>query len=247
MIRSSGTLDSNPFPAGADLGSIDQLPAGTYVITVVDVNGCSETASITLTEPTLPLMADIIPSIYPSGDNISCFGACDGSFTVNISGGSPGYTTEWRNEDLDLIDPFDLCEGIYSVLIIDTNMCIISIQDTLFEPPLLEANYVLNGLNECSYDQNVIADLIITGGSPGYLVDWAHIIGMNDSTSATGLSVGTYPVVVTDTNGCMTPQINVEVMGPEPLDIDTLVHERFLQWLYGWIHSYNDNWWNSIT
>ncbi|NND77666.1 MAG: hypothetical protein HKN39_05740 [Flavobacteriales bacterium] len=217
------TLDGSSYPAGAGLLSIDGLTSGTYVITVEDVNGCTTTASITLTEPTLPLMADIVPSIYPSGDNISCFGACDGSFTVNISGGTPGYSTEWRNEDLDVIDPFDLCEGIYSVLVIDSNMCIVSIQDTLFEPPLLEADYTLNGSNECSYDQNVIADLTITGGSPGYIVDWAHIIGSPDSTSAIGLGVGTYPVVVTDTNGCVTPQINVEVMGPEPLQIDTVV------------------------
>ena len=215
------TLNGNPYPAGNGLPNITNLPAGTYVITVIDVNGCSATASITLTEPSDVLDAQIMPFVYPSGDNISCFGECDGSFDVNVTGGTPSYTLEWRDADGDVVEPFDLCAGIYTLVVLDTNMCFVTLEDTLFEPPLLELDTNIIGENFCSYDNLVDVDLTITGGSPSYQIDWND--PLDDIEDQTGLGQGNYTVVVTDANGCITPQLNINITAPDPIQIDSIV------------------------
>ncbi|MEM7161441.1 MAG: choice-of-anchor L domain-containing protein, partial [Bacteroidota bacterium] len=191
------TFNGMDYPQGADLEDIGGLLAGTYEINVVDVNGCTVTETISLDEPTVPLTADVMPFIYPSGDNISCFGLCDGSFTTNISGGSPGYEIEYRDANGDIIDPMNLCAGIYTIIVLDTNECFVTLEDTLFQPEPLELDSVVYGENFCSYDTLVSAVVDITGGSPGFSIDWTHIVGTNDPDSVTGLEPGTYPVIVT--------------------------------------------------
>ncbi|MEM7163530.1 MAG: gliding motility-associated C-terminal domain-containing protein, partial [Bacteroidota bacterium] len=121
----------------------------------------------------------------------------------------------------DIIDPMNLCAGIYTIIVLDTNECFVTLEDTLFQPEPLELDSVVYGENFCSYDTLVSAVVDITGGSPGFSIDWTHIVGTNDPDSVTGLEPGTYPVIVTDINGCESDQMNVEITGPPPIDIDT--------------------------
>jgi len=68
------------------------LSGGTYTITVIDANGCIESAVFTIIEPT-PIASAIIAS-----NDVSCFGACDGSATV-VAGG-------WHHAIYFPLDPF---------------------------------------------------------------------------------------------------------------------------------------------
>ncbi|MCB9235899.1 MAG: HYR domain-containing protein [Bacteroidia bacterium] len=61
------------------------LCAGTYTFSVQDANGCSATTTATITQPS-PL------NITTSVTNTSCIGVCNGSVTVNGSGGTGPYT-----------------------------------------------------------------------------------------------------------------------------------------------------------
>jgi len=214
-------LDGVLYPAGNNLTSIGNLIAGTYEINVVDVNGCSISQAITLTEPDAALSATAIPSVYASGDNISCFGVCDGSFTTNIMGGSPGYMVEFRDSTDNPIDPMNLCAGIYTILVLDTNECFVTLMDTLFQPEPLLLDSAIIGENLCSYDTLVSGVVLINGGSPAYDINWTHIPGTSmEPDTVTGLLPGTYPVVVTDINGCVSEQLNVVVDGPPEIQAD---------------------------
>ena len=215
--------NGSSYPQGANLEDISILFAGTYEINVVDVNGCSVTETITLNEPSSALDATVTPFVYPSGDNISCFGLCDGSFTTTISGGSPGYSIEYRDADGNEIDPLNLCAGIYTILVLDTNECFVTLEDTLFQPEPLLLDSAVFGINLCSYDTLASAQVIINGGSPGFNIDWSHIVGDNEADSVGGLGPGTYPVNVTDINGCEAEQMNIEIEGPPPIELDTVV------------------------
>ena len=80
------TLITNP---ASDTSTIvSGLAAGTYTDSIVDANGCVFTETITLTEPA-PLNS-VLSTI-----NTSCNGVCDGTISVNISGGTPGYGLDW--------------------------------------------------------------------------------------------------------------------------------------------------------
>ncbi len=72
---------------GATTEDLSGLTAGTYSVTVTDANGCSTTASITLTEPAL-LQSSGIAATYACGTNVSCNGANDGSINLTATGGA---------------------------------------------------------------------------------------------------------------------------------------------------------------
>src|SRR5687767_14424769 len=65
------------------------LAAGTYTVTVTDANGCSKTASVTITQPTVLNAAAI-------SANVSCNGLANGSASVIASGGTPAYAYSWN-------------------------------------------------------------------------------------------------------------------------------------------------------
>ncbi|KAF2517456.1 hypothetical protein E0W68_10820, partial [Flavobacterium salilacus subsp. salilacus] len=66
------------------------LSAGTYEVTITDANGCTATASATITQPTA---LNLTPA---SQTNIACNGGSTGAATVNTAtGGAGGYTYNW--------------------------------------------------------------------------------------------------------------------------------------------------------
>jgi gliding motility-associated-like protein len=187
---------------GSTNEDLSGLPAGTYTVTATDINGCTITSSITLTEP--PALTEAISAFqYPSGSNISCFGLSDGSTDVTIGGGSPGYTYVWNtgstNEDLS-----GLPAGIYTVTATDINGCTITSSITLTEPPALteaiSAFQYPSGSNiSCFGLSDGSTDVTIGGGSPGYTYVW-NTGSTNEDLS--GIPAGTYTVTATDINGC---------------------------------------------
>ena len=71
--------------------------------------------------------------------NISCFGADDGSIDLVVSGGTGAYTYQWSNE-ASSEDLSNLAPGTYTVTITDANGCSTSKQYTVTEPALLVAS-----------------------------------------------------------------------------------------------------------
>ncbi|HEX2898608.1 MAG TPA: SprB repeat-containing protein, partial [Bacteroidia bacterium] len=93
--------------------SISGLVAGTYVATVQDDNGCTETISVTLNQPTA-----IVTTTSMSA--VSCNGGSDGCAFVSATGGPSGnHTYQWSNGGSnDTI--CGLAAGTYYVTVTDT-------------------------------------------------------------------------------------------------------------------------------
>ena len=87
-----------------DPQDLANLPGGDYTILVRDANGCENTATYTVDEPT-ELQLGGEPLIL----DVTCNGASDGSIDISVSGGTPGYTFDWSNDGTgDFNDPEDL-------------------------------------------------------------------------------------------------------------------------------------------
>ncbi|HJW29416.1 MAG TPA: SprB repeat-containing protein, partial [Saprospiraceae bacterium] len=206
-----GSLTVNPtggFPGylylwsnGANTNSINNLAPGNYTVTVTDSHNCTKTSSAVIIDP--PVL-----SLITTGQNITCFGLFNGSATVNVSGGTPGYQYEWSTGGTGS-SINNLSAGIYTVTVTDLNGCEDSAQVQITQPPALTLATSATGVT-CFGNSNGSATATASGGTPGYGFLWSN--GGNTAT-ITNLSAGSYVVTVTDANGC-TKANNVVIVSP---------------------------------
>ena len=190
--------------------------AGTYYVTITDINGCSINDSITLTEPEL-LEVNLIDQ-----HNVSCSGLADGYATVDATGGASGYQYLWSDGQTSSTAT-NLSAGVYFVSVTDNNGCIASTNVLIGEPnPLIAYATVTSDYNgtdiSCAGDADGMAEVLVNGGTPGYTYQWS-----NGSTDyfATDLAAGTYFVTSTDANGCDTT-VSVTLVDPMVLTADVV-------------------------
>ena len=181
--------------SGGTTSMEDSLSAGTYSLTVTDSNNCITTLNSTLTEPTALQIA-------VASTNVSCNGGCDGSLNATISGGTPGYSYNWSNNDNSPIAD-SLCAGIYNVVIIDVNGCMILDTANISEPSIL--TIISDSIIDVNYFGTNTGFIYasVSGGNSNYIYSWA---GSNGFTAITedldSLYVGTYILTVSDSLGC---------------------------------------------
>ncbi len=99
----------------ANTPTIDNLPPGTYAVTITDRTGCMITSDTTLTSP--PKM-DVVASI----NNVSCASTSDGAVQLTVVGGVPSYAYQWSSGQTTSTLT-GLTTGAYAVSITDTNGC----------------------------------------------------------------------------------------------------------------------------
>jgi hypothetical protein len=181
------------------------LAAGIYSVIATDANGCTLSQSFTITEPTA-LVATAGPQT-----NITCFGAANGSATVNATGGTGAYTYSWNTTPVQTTaTATGLAPGNYTVTVTDANLCTATQAFTITQPQLLTAA-VNNFANILCYGAATgSAGVSASGGTAPYTYLWNT--GQTTDT-ATGLTAGSYTVFVTDAHGC---QANASITLTQP-------------------------------
>ena len=99
-------------------GSINSsLCAGNYSVLVNDANGCEDSISQTISEPS-PLLANITTINSTCGD-------CNGQATIQVSGGTGGYAYNWFNLGSSPTPNTNigLCPGFFEIQVLDNNNC----------------------------------------------------------------------------------------------------------------------------
>jgi len=217
-------------PTGRDQSN---LIAGTYYLEITDTLGCISTDSIILIEPDGIELIDSVLSVTADGNyNISCYGGNDGSIDLTLQGGSGEYAFEWTGPVGSGIDPTaedqsGITAGSYNVQVTDESGCGKSYSFELTEPVSLEISSILsvsidgNFNINCSGGNEGDIDITVSGGSVGnYSYHWATTNGSGlteTDEDQSGLTAGTYNVIVTDLNGC-TIERTYELTEPEPLE-----------------------------
>ena len=218
------------------------LSAGTYTVVATDDNGCSITQDIEIIEPDILSISEII-SDY-NGFQISEAGENDGSINISVSGGTSNYTYVWSTLDgsglsINNEDQNSLTAGTYSVIVTDTNGCVINKEYTLIEPKELLISLDNDAYKNdvfCYGDSTASIKVDITQGSIApytYSINGTTYLNENYSQSFesisnltytfTNLTAGSYSITITDANGASKTSAIKEIKGPNnPLGLEGL-------------------------
>src|SRR5690606_22744383 len=115
-------------PTGTTNASVNGLQAGNYFVTVTDDNGCTSTASTTISQPG-QLIISASSTVSPS-----CYGGTDGTATVTAFGGTPGYNFNWITTGTNGPTATNLMAGTYFANVTDAAGCVMTTSVNISQP-----------------------------------------------------------------------------------------------------------------
>ncbi|HMX40540.1 MAG TPA: hypothetical protein PKD78_09435, partial [Saprospiraceae bacterium] len=180
--------------------------AGTYIVTITATggNGCTNTASVTVTGNTIP------PDVSAVGDTVSC-----GTPSIVLDGNSntPGVTYAWTGPapfTSNLPDPTASTPGVYTLTVTGPNTCTAtataSVEGDFVPPAGVQAT---GGIITCG-----TSSTIISGSSTTTPITYEWNGPGNFSSNlatVTAVNTGIYTLTFTAANGC-TATATAEVM-----------------------------------
>ncbi len=184
---------------GSTTESIIVSTAGTYTVTVTDMNGCTGSSSVMVT-------LDVAPTVNIAGPASICFGAM-----TDLDAGSGFVNYLWSDGSGNQILTI-MTGGTYSVTVTDNNGCTNSAEITINELSELMPE-IVGGLEICPVDG--MTSLSLTNAYTSY--EWT---GGLTSSSIIVSTIGSYVVTVTDAFGCTgSSSVEVTEYNVSPVDI----------------------------
>lgn len=191
------------------------LTPGDYEVTVTDDYGCSETASITLTQT-----AGFTASISSYTDAL-CYQQCDGEATViAYSGNTPPLNYSWNTIPIQSgATATGLCAGTYQVTIVDAVGCQATTTVDIAEPTELTAIASATDSSLCIGETSQLSVTGSGGTEPYSGYYWtatpadASLVATDQNPTVSPISSTNYQATVTDANGCTSSaQVPIQVL-----------------------------------
>lgn len=209
LTASGGTAPySYSWSNGSTSQNLNNVSAGNYSVNITDNNGCIETSSASVTQPSALLLNN-------TTINVLCNGNESGSIQLQANGGTSPYSYSWSNGSTSQ-NLSNLLAGNYSVNVVDDNGCLINESFSINEPTELNLNSTSTNVI-CNGNANGSIQIIPTGGTSPYTYSWQN---GQTSQNLTNISGGTYLVNVTDDNNC-SETISTTVNEPNQLTLSS--------------------------
>ncbi|MFN5259019.1 MAG: gliding motility-associated C-terminal domain-containing protein [Bacteroidota bacterium] len=179
------------------------LAAGSYTITAKDANGCTQTLSVTITQPSAAISVTAVAST-----NISCNAGTDGTITITATGGSTKKYSIDNGSTFQSSNVFTgLAAGTYTIVVSDNNNCSgsfasgVSASVTLTQPNAISVTAVAFINPSCKTANDGSITITANGGNTlSYSID--NGATYQSSNIFSGLGIGSYTVKVRDSKSC---------------------------------------------
>ncbi|MEX1002523.1 MAG: PKD domain-containing protein [Crocinitomicaceae bacterium] len=194
IVSASGGISPYEYSwTNGDVGVIaDSLSSGIYVVTVTDLNDCSNEGIATVSdEEGVTILVDNVV-------DVDCYGKKNGSISVSLLGGQPPYTILWSNGD-QTEDIFGLQAGPYEIFVTDANGCF-AVESIEVNQPQEATVSVIPKRADCGMN-NGSATATVNNGTGPYNYVWPNATGPSNQTG--GLAPGLYTLLVIDGNTCL--------------------------------------------
>ncbi len=190
---------------------LEGVPAGTYFVTVTDADDCTFTEQAVVNEPPQLVAVSEVPL------EVTCNGESDAAAIIAVTGGTPPYQYDWREDALDGQQaPENLAAGEYQVTVIDGNGCEY-IETFEIDDPLLLTSSITGTAANCFGAADGSIEVLVNGGTGDYVYVWTG--GLDSVANPTGLAAGTYSVSIYDVMDCITVE-SFEITQPTEVLLD---------------------------
>src|SRR5690554_6407996 len=232
-IAITGTIEVGEIiDVQADLPATEQLPAGTYQLTVTDAVSCFAVHNFTISQP-----EEMAIEVVDRQHNL-CHGASEGSISVAVDGrpGGTAFNFEWQSGVYDVgtstwnwtplgetsASINNLAAGTYRVKATETAAASCESEFsgpiTISQPAVALAVVATpSDISTCNGDATGSVRLSVTGGTAPYTIAYGTEVipwnGLNDYI-VSDLLVGTYDFTITDDNGCSIDVKDVPIDEP---------------------------------
>ena len=210
-----------PYFISCTAGNINNMPAGTYDVTIFDANGCTWTATqIPVDEPD-----ELVINI--SSENISCYGFDDGEINFDINGGTPAYTCLWDNGTTNSSTTLNIAEttynlnslmpGTYTLNVLDYNNC--SKYDTVIitQPSEINTSVIVGNSNPEYYSIETYSVAQTLGSLYNWDLSGGGVIISGLGTNSIEIQWNnvsnqyTISVIENDINGCFGNNVVLDI------------------------------------
>ncbi len=198
---------------GATGAQVGGLTAGSYSVSITDLNGCTSLQSTIISEP------PALVSTQAALTMVSCFGGTNGAAAFSVTGGTAPYQYNWSNGSATPAVN-GLSAGSYMLTITDNNGCNTSSGVTITQPAALAFNTPVVTHVLCFNGNNGEISVSNYGGVAPYSYQWSNG-GTNNSLN--NLVAGSYTVTVSDANACTHSRV-VLVSQPDAISIQSTVN-----------------------
>ena len=179
------------------LNSFTTLTAGTYSVVVSDVDGCTSSVTLNLTQPAQINISNVLTTDATCGNSngslVVTANGGTGTLQYSITGGAPYQASNTFN---------NLAAANYNVVVIDANGCTqtINAQVNNSSAPVINAANATSLL--CNGDNNASITINASGGTGTLQFSINNGTTFQSGNVFNGLVAGTYNVVVSDAVGC---------------------------------------------
>lgn len=192
-------------------GLFQNLPPGSYTITISDKNGCTATYQNTIDILSTPM------SVLIQKTDVSCFDGTNGAIETEVAGGTLPIQYLWSN-NLGTASSLDnLRAGDYTLEVTDQQGCKQQQTATIQQPEQLIIG--ATAIPVCVGKPNGELRLSAEGGTAPYVYSSNAGSTYQEAALFTAVAAGTYTVVVKDARQCeasLQAEVSVRNDRPEP-------------------------------